>query len=40
MNDKMFKNTGAEMGIRRVIRCVNKGQWQKIRIYIIKCKEK
>jgi hypothetical protein len=31
---------GAEIDIRRIIRCVNKEQWQKIGIYIIMCQEK
>jgi hypothetical protein len=37
---KVFRNIDGEIGIRRVAGCKNKEQCQKIRIYMIKCKEK
>jgi hypothetical protein len=29
--DKLFRNMDAQIGIRRIVRCKNKEQWQKLR---------
>jgi hypothetical protein len=37
---KVFRNIDAEISIRRIAGCKNKEQFQKIGIYVIKCREK
>jgi hypothetical protein len=39
MLDKRFKNSDVGILIRRIIRCMNKEQWYKMELYIIRCKE-
>jgi hypothetical protein len=36
----LFRNADAEIGIRRLVRCKSKEEWQKIGLCMIKYKEK
>jgi hypothetical protein len=38
--DKWFRYVDAEIGIRKIIGCKNKAQWQRVGIYLFKYEEK